>query len=152
MTSDDSSKLPAPEAPSSSEFTCSVLQGVDLPDDLRRHRLVAGRRFYAVPLELWKGFKGAVKITQLDQEIASVDRALSEFAESVDGCVGFADGVPIVDGLVRPPAPWMTSYPRCKAIWRSVGGRKSELMMWSPSRNGDSRCKESHSRAISAGR
>lgn len=105
MSSDGSSRRTAPEVSSSSEFTCSVLLGVDLPDDLRRHRLVAGRRFYTLPLELWKGFHGAVRITRLDQEIAAVDRALSEFAESLDGCVGFADGVPIVDWLVRPPAP-----------------------------------------------
>lgn len=115
MNSDNSSKLTVPAVPSSSEFAHSGLRGVDLPDDLRRHPLVAGRHFYTLPPQLWTAFRKATSDKSLDSETSELDKALSKIAEAIPGCVGFNDGNAITDCVLRETPPLDVQTPAVQA-------------------------------------
>lgn len=91
-------------AASSATFVAENVRSVFVPDELRSHPLVANRTFYTLPQQLWAEFREATRPRIPDSETTALDEALSCFAEANPGCVGYRNGYPIRDDLLRPPA------------------------------------------------
>ena len=71
-------------------------------DALRRHPRVANQCFYVLPLQLCESHFNIVGNDRLDPADIELEIELARTAERQGGCVGFRNGLPIVDDLLRP--------------------------------------------------
>ncbi len=85
---------------------------VALPDELRTHRLVARSWCYTLPVALLDGLQQRLR---WEAEQLSLERALAEISEAIPACVGFGDGTPISDGMLRHAPALRTVYPAVAA-------------------------------------
>ena len=76
-----------------------------LPEGMRNHPLVSGKWFYTLPSMIWVELCNALGRDCFDADVLELEIAASQQAESIGGCVGFHNGVPIYDFHLRPVPP-----------------------------------------------
>ncbi|HUQ71682.1 MAG TPA: hypothetical protein VM165_19290 [Planctomycetaceae bacterium] len=93
---------------------------VSLPAALRSHPQIAEQWYYTLPGQLWEALSDDLGTSRFDPEQLALDRQLAELADSTPGCVGFRDGQPVIDLLLRPPRQLNLSSPFVAAYFADV--------------------------------
>lgn len=75
---------------------------MSLSSALRDAPRVRGQWHYTLPTSIWNGLVREIDPSQFETDEFNFARILAVEAESVPGCVGFRDGIPIIDELLRP--------------------------------------------------
>ncbi len=114
---------------------------VSLPAELRTHPLVARKWYYTLSATLLRLLLGELGESRFDAESLRCEQLLTESAEAIPGCVGFSDGTPICDGMLRlapdlrNPDPTLQAYlekcqqaGHCDENLLSLVARRRELL------------------------
>jgi hypothetical protein len=73
------------------------------PDSVRGHRLVQGRYFFTLPIELLEAVVAAVGEARFDADVVDLDRVLSRECGDHSAQVGYRDGAPVRYDLIGDP-------------------------------------------------
>lgn len=74
-----------------------------VPETLHRHPRVAGKCIYVLPLQLCKVLFQVIGKDRFNPADVELEIELAKVAERNRGCVGYRDGLPIQDALLKPP-------------------------------------------------
>ena len=102
-----------------------------VPDDLRRHSLIQAKWFYTLPMKLWDALLRGLGRSQLDPELQKIDLHLAAVADANGGCVGFRDGIPFADSLLRPAPAVNPQDPTLAGYFRSLGWTNERIKIFS---------------------
>lgn len=73
-----------------------------VPDDLKNHPLIHGQVFYTLPSSFWKSLFKKLDKARFDSEVVVIELQLATCSDSIGACVGFRNGLPLTDELLRP--------------------------------------------------
>lgn len=74
---------------------------ISVPEALRRHPRVVGQCFYVLPLQLCKSLFKIIGKDRFNPADVELETELATIAERRGGCVGFRDGLPMQDALLK---------------------------------------------------
>ncbi len=83
------------------------IQSIALPQELRADPRVSNSWFYVIPERLLDLFERYLGANRLDADLMILERTLSRRANAITACVGFGDGVPVIDHSLSS-APTLT--------------------------------------------
>lgn len=85
--------------------TMSDIQSIALPQELRKHPHVSRSWFYVFPEALLDLLEQYVGSNRFDPDLLNLERKLARQANAISNCVGFGNGLPVVDNsLVSAPS------------------------------------------------